>query len=242
MDEIKDLEDFRKNAEDSDFQPVHMENEEVRMQKEVTFGEAVPQEMPHDHTHGEGHVPPHTHGDSCSCDHEHHHEHNHEHCHEHNHEHSHEHHHNHEHEHEHEQEHNHEHAVPYIHSHTHTQFHHVEGHPENCECERCHPHEEYCGVCGESLAHCHCVMPDATNIKKVYILQNLECSICAAKMEYKIKQLPTVSYASVSALTQQLRISAKDPDRLVPLIQAIVTEIDSSVSIGLCDRATAYCF
>ena len=74
MDEIKDLEDFRKNAEDSDFQPVHMENEEVRMQKEVTFGEAVPQEMPHDHTHGEGHVPPHTHGDSCSCDHEHHHE------------------------------------------------------------------------------------------------------------------------------------------------------------------------
>lgn len=25
MDEIKDLEDFRKNAEDSDFQPVHME-------------------------------------------------------------------------------------------------------------------------------------------------------------------------------------------------------------------------
>lgn len=231
MDEIKDLEDFRKNAEDSDFQPVHMENEEVRMQKEVTFGEAVPQEMPHDHTHGEGHVPPHTHGDSCSCDHEHHHEHNHEHCHEHNHEHSHEHHHNHEHEHEHEQEHNHEHAVPYIHSHTHTQFHHVEGHPENCECERCHPHEEYCDVCGESLAHCHCVMPDATNIKKVYILQNLECSICAAKMEYKIKQLPTVSYASVSALTQQLRISAKDPDRLVPLIQAIVTEIDSSVRV-----------
>ena len=50
--------------------------------------------------------------------------------------------------------------------------------------------KKYCDVCGESLANCTCRMPDADKVKRVYILQNLGCANCAAKMEYKIKELP----------------------------------------------------
>lgn len=39
--------------------------------------------------------------------------------------------------------------------------HHVPGHADDCQCELCHPHEEYCDVCGESLENCICRMPDA---------------------------------------------------------------------------------
>lgn len=88
--------------------------------------------------------------------------------------------------------------------------HHVPGHPADCQCEMCHPHEEYCDVCGESLENCTCRMPDADCIKKVYTLKNLGCANCAAKMEYKIKELPGVEYAAVSFVTKQLRLSAKD--------------------------------
>lgn len=49
--------------------------------------------------------------------------------------------------------------------------HHVPGHADDCQCELCHPHEEYCDVCGESLENCICRMPDADCIKRVYALK-----------------------------------------------------------------------
>ena len=67
--------------------------------------------------------------------------------------------------------------------------HHVPGHADDCQCELCHPHEEYCDVCGESLENCICRMPDADCIKRVYALKNLGCANCAAKMEYKISRM-----------------------------------------------------
>lgn len=197
------------------------------------------QEPHYDHVHGEGHVPPHSHGEGHGASHEHDHNHDHTHTHGHGdscgcgHDHGPSH------------EHNHEHAHIHVHgdgescgcghdhdhTHDHAHDHHVPSHPEDCQCEICHPHEEYCDVCGESLANCKCVMPDAGNIKKVYIMKNLDCKVCAARMEYKIKALPGVSYASVSAVSQQLRLSAKDPDRVLPLIQEIVQSIDSAVRV-----------
>ncbi len=117
----------------------------------------------------------------------------------HNHEHKHEHHHDHDecgcgHDHGHEHEHHHDHdecGCGHDHRHEH-EHHHTPGHPADCECELCHPHEEYCDVCGESLANCTCKMPDDGCEKQVYILENLGCANCAAKMEAKIKELPGV--------------------------------------------------
>ncbi|MCF0247358.1 MAG: HAD-IC family P-type ATPase, partial [Synergistes sp.] len=108
---------------------------------------------------------------------------------------------------------------------------HSHSHPEDCQCEICHPHEDYCDVCGESLANCTCRMPDAANKKRVYILENLGCANCAAKMEAKIRALPEVDYATVTFSTKQLRVSAKDPDALLPVIQDICSSIESEVVV-----------
>lgn len=142
-------------------------------------------------------------------------------------------------------EHNHEHhheescgcGVEHSHEHHHEEScgcghnHHVPGHPDNCQCEQCHPHEDYCDVCGKSLALCTCVMPDADKIKRVYILKNLGCANCAAKMEHKIKELPGVTYANISFVTKQLRLSAADHETVLPLIREICTSIESDVEV-----------
>ena len=173
----------------------------------------------------------HNHNDSCGCSAEHKHEaveacgcgveHNHEH--------------QHEHEHGdacgcgHEHSHNDECGCGEEHHHGHN--HHVPGHPADCQCEICHPHEAYCDVCGESLENCTCKMPDADCVKRVYILKNLGCANCAAKMEHRIKELPGVQYASISFVTKQLRLSAKDHDAVLPVIREICTSIESEVEV-----------
>lgn len=188
-----------------------------------------------DHNHSSmGHIPKHSHGDGCSHTHEHAAEHHDDCCcgndhaaHE-----EHEHHH-----HEHEEHDDDECGCGHEHHHEHAR--HVPGHPDDCQCEICHPHEEYCDVCGESLANCTCGMPDADKVKRVYILKNLGCANCAAKMEYKIKELPGVTYANVSFATKQLRLSAADHEALLPLIQKICTSIESDVEVIPRDKRPA---
>ncbi len=164
----------------------------------------------HDHEHAHHH---HEHDDSCGCGHEHEHAH-HEHgnscnC-------GHEH---------------HEHDDSCGCGHDHEHHHHIEEHPADCDCDICHPHEDYCDICGESLSNCTCNMPDATNKKRVFILENLGCANCAAKMESKIKALPEVDYATITFATKQLRISAKDPEALLPTLQSICSSIEPEVIV-----------
>lgn len=216
MRKLHDLEDIRNSADDvRSYQEVAGRIDSVedfsKHPDSCTCGHCG---KDHDHK-TMGHVPKHTHGENhdLECnEHEHHHEHANECCYG-----------GHEHHHEHANdccccghEHHHEHA--------------------NCGCEVCHPHEEYCDICGESLAKCTCRMPDADKIKRVYILKNLGCANCAAKMEYKIKELPGVTYANVSFATKQLRLSAADHNKILPLIQEICTSIESDVVVVPRDR------
>lgn len=235
---FRDLEEVRNSSEEvRSFRHVHGHikgNEDYSDHPEgCTCGHCG---KDHNHT-SMGHIPKHSHGDGCTHTHEHRHE-DHEDCccgndhadHEHHHhEHDddecgcgHEHHH-----HEHEEHDEDECGCGHEHHHEH----HVPGHSEDCQCELCHPHEEYCDVCGESLANCTCRMPDADKVKRVYILKNLGCANCAAKMEHKIKELPGVTYANVSFATKQLRLSAADHEALLPLIQKICTSIESDVEV-----------
>ena len=197
----------------------------------------------HEHDHGHEHHHDHTH------DHDHHHDHEHCHEHEHHHEHDHEHCHEHEHHHEHEHAHHHDHGHSHagdccghdheIHedvatrSHTHflTEHHHTPGHPDDCTCEQCNPHAEYCDICGESLAKCTCKMPDEDMEKRVYILEGIDCANCAAKIEAKIRSMPEVAFASVSFATKQLRVSANDQDALLPKMQAAIDAIEDGVTL-----------
>ena len=189
-------------------------------------------EHSHEHLHDNRHHEEHC---NCGCDHDHD-EHSHEHLHNNRHhkehcgcDHDHD-----EHSHEHNRgNHHHEENCDcgFEHEHGHEESHHTPGHPKDCQCELCHPHEDYCDICGESLANCKCHMPDADCEKKVYILKNLGCANCAAKMEAKIKELPGVEYATITFATNQLRLSARDHASLLPRIQEICASIESQVEV-----------
>ena len=197
-----------------------------------------------------GHEHHEAHDGACCCAHEHHHEH--EECgcgHEHHHEHeeyccAYEHHHEHEecgcgcdHHHEHEEcgcghEHHHEHeecCCAHEHHHEH----------EECGCDHHHEHDECdCGHeshghHGHSDAHGHHGAEHGRrNAKKrVYILENLGCANCAAKMEQRIAALDGVTEATITFATKQLRISAQNPDALLPEIRRICASIESEVEV-----------
>ena len=47
-------------------------------------------------------------------------------------------------------------------------------------------------------------------MKKMYMLEDLDCANCAAKMEEAIKKIEGVTYARVSYLDQKLTLEADD--------------------------------
>lgn len=67
--------------------------------------------------------------------------------------------------------------------------------------------------------------------KKVYILENLGCANCAAKMETKIKALAGVESATITFATKQLRLAADNYDGLLPQIQGICASIESEIKV-----------
>lgn len=67
--------------------------------------------------------------------------------------------------------------------------------------------------------------------EKTYILAQLGCANCAAKMENRISQLPQVEEATITFATRQLRVKAEDPDALIPEMQKICQNIESQVRI-----------
>ena len=67
--------------------------------------------------------------------------------------------------------------------------------------------------------------------KKIYILENLDCANCAAKIEAKINAHPSVQEAVITFSTRQLRLAAENPDSLIDELQAIARTVESEVSI-----------
>jgi len=116
------------------------------------------------------------------------------------------------------------------------------------ECGCGHAHHEHTHACGCGHVHqeqeCDCHhhghedhAPQAGNYaggdakKAVYILENLGCANCAAKMEARIAALPGVSEANIIFATKQLRISAQDPEALLPEMRRICTSIEPEVRL-----------
>ena len=67
--------------------------------------------------------------------------------------------------------------------------------------------------------------------QKVYIIENLDCANCAAKIEAKFNALPEVESASITFATKQLRIRAEDPDGLIEKLTQIARTVESGVVI-----------
>ena len=158
----------------------------------------------HGHSHEHGHAE-HHHGDEeCGCGHDHHH-HDHEDC-------------------------DHGHS----HEHGHAEHHHGD---EECGCGHEHDHgHEDCG-CGHEhhgAGQSHEVkqMPKGVE-KRTYILDNLGCANCAAKMERQIQELPGVEMAVITYATKQLVVAANHQEKLLPEFQRICASIESEVTVTL---------
>ena len=135
------------------------------------------------------------------------------------------------------------------HSHDHGHAEHHHGH-EECGCGHSHHHEhEDCG-CGHEHDHgyedCGCghehhgagqshevrQMPKGVE-KRTYILDNLGCANCAAKMERQIQELPGVEMAVITYATKQLVVAANHQEKLLPEFQRICASIESEVTVTL---------
>ena len=135
------------------------------------------------------------------------------------------------------------------HHHGQEEHHHEEHHHEACGCGHEEHHHEACG-CGHSHEgheehhHDHSenweghseaaeemVSLSSQVNRKVYILDNLSCANCAAKMEKKIRKIPTVQGATITFATKQLCVAADEPEKLLKEIQDICTSIEPDVIV-----------
>ena len=67
--------------------------------------------------------------------------------------------------------------------------------------------------------------------RKVYIIDNVDCANCAAKIEGKFNALPEVQEATITFATKQLRITAEDPDALIEKLTRIARTVESEATI-----------
>ena len=173
------------------------------------FSEQNIEEMNSTTQHGhDEHVNHHEH-EHCNCEHEHQHKHEHCDC-------------EHEHQHKHERcdcEHEHQHE----HNHCDSEHEHQHNH-EHCGCGHNHHHEHHHEAAPSKK---HITGKDDDTI--VYLVENLGCANCAAKMEDKINSLPGVTCATLTFATKQLKVSGKNIEGLYDTMQSICSSIESEV-------------
>ena len=80
---------------------------------------------------------------------------------------------------------------------------------------------------------------DNNNHKQKAYSINIHCANCAAKIERKINELSDVDNATISILTKQLTLTAKNPDELLPTIQKIADKIEPGTIISQLEENTS---
>lgn len=64
--------------------------------------------------------------------------------------------------------------------------------------------------------------------KRVYILEGIDCASCAAKIE---KRHPVGVSATRTCIFKQMKLSAKDPDALIPQIQTLINSMEDGITV-----------
>lgn len=105
--------------------------------------------------------------------------------------------------------------------------HHEHHHHDACDCGCGHDHD---GHHHEEVQHETMQMPTGVR-QRVYILDNLGCANCAAKMERKIQELPEVEAATITFATKQLVVASDHQEHLLPILQKICSSIESEVVV-----------
>lgn len=101
------------------------------------------------------------------------------------------------------------------------EHHHEHGHEEHE-----HQHHEH----EEAASRETVPMPEGVE-KRVYILENLGCANCAAKMERMIGELPGVRMATITYATKQLAVAADHQEALLPEFRRICASIEEGVTV-----------
>ena len=118
----------------------------------------------------------------------------------------------------------HDHSHDHEHEHEHEHHHHEHG--EACSCGHDHSHEHDHGT------HAHA--PAATTAKStctVYVMKNIDCANCSAKIEQRIKELPEVDDAILTFATRQLRVYSDAGTSILPKMQEIADKIEPGTKI-----------
>lgn len=70
-------------------------------------------------------------------------------------------------------------------------------------------------------------------MKKTFILEDLDCANCAAKIENAVKELEDVSSVSVSFMTQKMVLEAPDEKfaEVVAAAEKLIKKVDSDVTL-----------
>mgnify|MGYP002645589773 CR=1 FL=1 len=72
-------------------------------------------------------------------------------------------------------------------------------------------------------------------MKKMYMLEDLDCANCAAKMEEAIQKIDGVNNATVSFMTQKLTLDADDArfDEILQKVVATAKKIEPDCELHL---------
>ena len=72
-------------------------------------------------------------------------------------------------------------------------------------------------------------------MKKVFVMENLDCANCAAKMEDAVRKIPGVNYVSISFMAQRMSIDADEEkfDEIMQKAQQVVRSVEPDTSIIL---------
>ena len=66
---------------------------------------------------------------------------------------------------------------------------------------------------------------------KIYILEGLDCANCAASVERKLKTLPEVDDVTITYATKQMKLSAKDPDAILPTVIKAIDSVEDGITV-----------
>ena len=66
---------------------------------------------------------------------------------------------------------------------------------------------------------------------KIYILEGLDCANCAAAVERKLKTLPEVDDVTITYATKQMKLSAKDPDAILPEVIRTIDSVEDGITV-----------
>ncbi|MGN1267293.1 MAG: heavy metal translocating P-type ATPase, partial [Dorea sp.] len=114
----------------------------------------------------------------------------------------------------------------YTHDHDHDDHDH-----EGCNCGHHHDHNHDHHHHENNHTHeKHKHIPEGKK-KTIFILENLGCANCAAKMERKINELSGVEMAVITYATKQLAVVGEHPEKMLPDFQKICSSIESEVVV-----------